>query len=203
MVSSGAAYGYHRDNPEPISEDQPLRGNPEFAYADHKRIVEELLEETRRLRPELAQLVLRPGTILGPTVDNQITALFERRVVLGVRGSMVPFVFVWDSDMVDIVVEGSLSERVGIFNVAGSGTVPLRQIAAELQRRYVALPAWLLRSALAILKRLRLTRYGPEQIDFLRYRPVLANDRLLSEFGYTPTKTSLEAFRAWAKRRGN
>ena len=37
VSSSGAAYGYHPDNPEWITEDQPVRGNEEFAYADHKR----------------------------------------------------------------------------------------------------------------------------------------------------------------------
>jgi UDP-glucose 4-epimerase len=39
-----------------------------------------------------------------------------------------------------------------------------------------------------------LSRYGPEQVDFLRYRPVLANDRLKREFGYTPQKSSREVF---------
>jgi len=30
VSSSGAAYGYHADNPDWIDEDTPLRGNPEF-----------------------------------------------------------------------------------------------------------------------------------------------------------------------------
>jgi UDP-glucose 4-epimerase len=58
----------------------------------------------------------------------------------------------------------------------------------------VPLPAWLLRSALKVLRSVGLTRYGPEQVDFLRYRPVLANRRLKEEFGYTPRKTSAEVF---------
>ena len=41
---------------------------------------------------------------------------------------------------------------------------------------------------------LRLTPHGPEQVRFLRYRPVLANDRLKDDFGYTPAYTSREAF---------
>ena len=39
--------------------------------------------------------------------------------------------------------------------------------------------------------------YGPEQTIFLKHRPVLANDRLKAVFGYTPSKTSAEAFDAW------
>ena len=90
VSSSGAAYGYHADNPEWITEDQPVRGNEEFAYADHKRLVEEMLAELRETRPELEQVVLRIGTILGERVDNQITALFERPRLLKIRGAEVP-----------------------------------------------------------------------------------------------------------------
>jgi UDP-glucose 4-epimerase len=61
-----------------------------------------------------------------------------------------------------------------------------------LGRKHGILPAWLLRGALSILKPLGLTQYGPEQLDFLRYRPVLLNTRLKTVFGYTPTYTSAE-----------
>jgi UDP-glucose 4-epimerase len=47
---------------------------------------------------------------------------------------------------------------------------------------------------LTVARRFRLGRHGPEQVDFLRYRPVLANRRLKEEFGYRPVKTSAEAF---------
>ena len=47
---------------------------------------------------------------------------------------------------------------------------------------------------LALLKPLGLTQYGPEQVNFLRYRPVLDNRRLKEEFGYVPKKTSAEVF---------
>ncbi|MGD8320629.1 MAG: epimerase, partial [Gemmatimonadota bacterium] len=59
----------------------------------------------------------------------------------------------------------------------------------------------LLTLALGALRTLGLTRYGPEQVDFLRYRPVLANRRLKEGFGYTPRKTSAEVFDLyWASR---
>ncbi|MFP3883644.1 MAG: SDR family oxidoreductase [Actinomycetota bacterium] len=202
VTSSGAAYGYHPDNPLWIDEDHPLRGNPGFAYSDHKRIVEENLEKVRSEHPELGQLVLRPGTILGETVDNQITALFERPVVLGIAGAETLFVFIWDTDVVDVVVAGTLGERTGIYNLAGDGAVPLRDIARELGKPYLPVPTGLVKGVLWALRRLRLTGYGPEQVDFLRYRPVLSNRRLVEEFGYTPSKTSAEALRAWAASRG-
>jgi UDP-glucose 4-epimerase len=200
VSSSGAAYGYHPDNPEWLTEDDPVRGNEVFAYSHHKRLVEEMLAELRESNPELEQVVLRIGTILGERVDNQITALFERPRLLKIRGSDSPFVFIWDTDVVAIIIRAVTSPVTGIFNVAGDGTLTVDEIAARLGKPVLALPEGLLRVALRVGKRLGLTAYGPEQTIFLKYRPVLANDRLTSVFGYTPTKTSAEAFEAWRTR---
>lgn len=194
VSSSGAAYGYHADNPAWISEEQPLRGNREFAYSWHKRLVEEMLADYRARAPQLRQVVFRIGTILGATVRNQITDLFDKPRLLALRGADSPFVFVWDQDVVACMLEAVHSEKTGIYNVAGDGALGIREIAARLDKRCVVLPAWLLRSALALLKPLGLTQYGPEQVKFLRYRPVLANRRLKQAFGYAPKKTSAEVF---------
>ena len=59
---------------------------------------------------------------------------------------------------------------------------------------YVNVPVETVRVALKVLKALGRTQYGPEQVDFLRYRPVLSNHRLRAEFGYTPHKTTREVF---------
>ena len=106
VSSSGAAYGYHADNPEWLTEDDPVRGNEVFAYSHHKRLVEEMLAARAPTHPELEQVVLRIGTILGERVDNQITALFERPRLLKIRGSSSPFVFIWDTDVVAIIMPG-------------------------------------------------------------------------------------------------
>jgi UDP-glucose 4-epimerase len=202
VSSSGAAYGYHADNPAWISEDDALRGNDEFAYSQHKRLVEELLASYRERHPELGQTVLRIGTVLGESVDNQITALFERPRLLKIRGSDSPFVFVWDSDLVEVVVQAVLRERMGVFNVAGDGAMTVDDLAAELGKPVLPVPEVLLKAVLAVGHRLRLTPYGPEQTRFLRYRPVLDNARLKSDFGYTPALTSREAFARWREARG-
>lgn len=197
VTSSGAAYGYFPENAEWIDENDPLRGHAHFAYAKHKREVEELLAVTRRQHPELKQLVLRPGTILGKRVNNQITDMFKKRAVLGIKGSDSRFVFIWDQDVVAIVGQGLESGAQGIYNLAGDGALSLQEIAGILGKPYRPLPAGLISGALRILKPLGLSQYGPEQLDFLRYRPVLSNRRLKEEFGYQPRYTSREAFMAF------
>jgi UDP-glucose 4-epimerase len=201
VTSSGAAYGYHPDNPAWITEDWPVRGSEAFAYAHHKRLVEEMLARWRAEHPELKQVVLRIGTILGETVHNQITDLFEKPRLIAIRGSDSPFVFIWDQDVAGSILHAISTDKSGIYNVAGDGALTIREIASRLGKRRVVLPAWLIKAALAVLKVLGLTQYGPEQVDFLRYRPVLDNRRLKEEFGYVPRKTSSEVFDFWRARR--
>jgi UDP-glucose 4-epimerase len=201
VSSSGAAYGYHADNPEWLTEDAPIRGNEAFAYSHHKRLVEEMLADYRRTQPQLEQVIFRIGTILGPTVKNQITDLFEKPRLIAIAGSDSPFVFIHDQDVVGAMLHGIASPVTGIFNVAGDGKLSIHEIAARLGKRCVVLPASLLRAALWLLKKLNLTQYGPEQLDFLRYRPVLLNTRLKREFGYVPKLSSAQVFELYRKSR--
>jgi UDP-glucose 4-epimerase len=202
VTSSGAAYGYHADNPVPLLESDPLRGDAAFSYADHKRQVEALLAEARERHPALGQLVLRVGPVVGATTRNQITALFHRRVLLAVRGYDAPFAFVWDEDVAAVLAQGVTQGITGVFNVAGSGALSVHDIAARLRKPVLALPAGVLRAALWVGRRLGVSRYGPEQVRFLQHRPVLANDRLLAAFGPVLQKNAAAAFDHFAAAQG-
>ena len=202
VTSSGAAYGYHADNPAWLTEDDPVRGNAEFAYSHHKRLVEEMLAEYRRAHPALEQVVFRVGTILGETTRNQITALFERPRLIAIRGSASPFVFIWDRDVAGAIERAIFGGPAGIYNVAGDGALTIQQIAARLGKRCITIPPGVLRALLAVLHPLRLSRYGPEQVNFLRYRPVLDNRRLKEVFGYVPKLSSAEVFELFRRSRG-
>lgn len=201
VSSSGAAYGYHADNPAWLTERDPVRGNEEFAYSWHKRLVEEMLADYRRNHPQLTQTIFRIGTILGATVRNQITDLFDKPRLIAIRGSDSPFVFIWDQDVVGAFLQAIDSGKGGIYNLAGDGALSIHQLAKRLSKPVVSLPAGLIAFALHILKTFGLTQYGPEQVNFLRYRPVLYNGRLKKEFGYTPAKTSSEVFDYWLQAR--
>lgn len=202
VSSSGAAYGYHADNPTWLAEDDPVRGTDTFPYSLHKRLVEEQLAALRDSNPELEQVVLRIGTILGETVDNQITDLFRAKRPLKIRGSESPFVFIWDQDVVAVMLRAVLGETTGIYNVAGDGAMTIDEIAAELGKKTLPVPVSALKAGLWIGHFLDLTPHGPAQTDFLAYRPVLDNRRLKEEFGYTPKFTTREAFHAWRLSQG-
>ena len=120
VTSSGAAYGYHADNPVPLRESDPLRGNPEFPYADHKRQVEEMLADARRSAPQLEQVVLRVGTVMGAGLENQITALFHKPRLLALTGSDSPFVFAWTRDLACILTR-AIADAVPVPVIASGG----------------------------------------------------------------------------------
>ena len=198
VSSSGAAYGYHADHPAWLRETDALRGNEVFAHAHHKRLVEEMLAQYRADHPALAQTVLRIGTILGERVDNQITALFEKPRLIAIRGSDSPFVFIWDQDVTGAILHAlGGAGRPGCYNLAGDGALSIHEIARALGKRTRNFPAALLKTALGLGSALGVSRYGPEQLDFLRYRPVLLNTALKTRFGYTPGRTSRQAFEAF------
>ena len=194
VTSSGAAYGYHPDSPEWLDEHDPLRGNDEIPYARHKRLVEQYLADIRRDHPELKQLVLRPGTVLGANTRNQITNLFEKRMVLGIAGAASPFVFIWDEDLLGVIEMGIKEQRQGIFNLAGDGCLTIADVAQRLGKPLCKIPAALIRAALTVGHALGISRYSPVQVKFIRYRPVLSNRRLKEEFGYQLKKTSSQVF---------
>lgn len=194
ISSSGAAYGYYADNPTWLQEKDPVRGNEIFAYSAHKRMVEEMLSEYRDKHPQLEQTIFRVCTILGASTDNLITNLFEKRRILGIRGHLSPYVFIWDEDVADCMHQAVFSEKHGIYNLAGDGAIRNADLAALLNKKYLSIPAAILRLGLGIGNKLRLTQYGPDQILFIQYRPVLDNRKLKKDFGYTPKKSSLETF---------
>ncbi|MBL4609346.1 MAG: SDR family oxidoreductase [Pseudomonas sp.] len=201
VTSSGAAYGYHADNPAWIDEQDALRGNTEFAYSDHKRLIEEMLADYRQQHPELQQLIFRPGTVLGTDTRNQITNLFMAPRILALKGSDSPFVFIWDQDVIGAMEMGIREDKTGIFNMAGDGALTMAEIAKRLNKPLLTLPVWLVKAGLQVAK-WRGKPTGPEQVNFLRYRPVLSNRRLKEEFGYPLAKTSAETFEYFVEANG-
>ncbi|WP_445492024.1 SDR family oxidoreductase [Rhodopseudomonas sp. RCAM05734] len=186
VTSSGAAYGYHADNPVPLRESDPLRGNADFPYASNKREVEEMLARWRTEHPQLRQTVFRPCTVLGPSTDNQITAMFERPAVIGLSGTATPFSLIADSDVVAALAQAVRDGRGGVYNLASDGTLSLREIARLNGKPYLPIPPAVLKGVLWLLQTLRLSKLGPGNVKFIQYRPVLDNSRLKTEFGYTP-----------------
>ncbi|MDV8008782.1 hypothetical protein [Rhodococcus sp. IEGM 1318] len=134
---------------------------------------------------------------MGESVDNRITALFDRRKMLEVAGSDSPFVFVWHTDVASAFAEDVTGYRVDIFNLAGGRCADSRRVGFPDEQEHgdatrLAAPGRSARRAA-----IGFDGHGPERVGFLQYRPVLDNRRLEERFGYVPEYSSEDAFAAY------
>jgi len=199
VTTSGAAYGYHPENKDIITEQRKIRGNQDYFYSAHKAEVEQLMADFRQQHPQLQQIVFRPGAIIGPNFNGPVVNLFQQKIIVGLLGYPSPFNFAWSTDVVAYLIEGLHTNITGQFNIAGDGALTMKEIAACLNKLYLPLPAWLIQAVLSIAKPLGLSQYGPEQVKFMKYRPVLANDKLKTNFQHKAKYTSLQALTAYLK----
>ena len=167
VTSLNAAYGYHTDNPQPLTETVPLRGNAVFSYADHQRQIENILEEARIDHPQLEQVLLRVATVLGAGVENIITALFHRPKILAVNGSDGPVSFIWTHDLTRLLVRAIAASPLGVFDVAADGVISVHELAQILGKPALTLTVWGLKTLLAIAHILRFTHYQPSHVSFI------------------------------------
>ena len=65
-ISSATVYGAWPNNPVPLTEDAPLRPNPDFSPAVQGAEVERLLAEWRGSHPEVTVTTLRSAPVVGP-----------------------------------------------------------------------------------------------------------------------------------------
>src|SRR5581483_1122521 len=73
-TSSVAAYGYHADNPVPLTEDVPPRGSPEHYYSEQKAACEAVLADVTE-GSSLEVFILRPCIVAGPKGPARADAL--------------------------------------------------------------------------------------------------------------------------------
>ena len=78
-TSSVAAYGYHSDNPVPLTEDVPTRGSDEHYYSAQKAECEAVLHDVTD-GTELEVYVLRPCIVAGPKATALGDSMPWRRV---------------------------------------------------------------------------------------------------------------------------
>jgi nucleoside-diphosphate-sugar epimerase len=156
-TSSVAAYGFHRDNPQPLTEDVPARGSERFYYSAQKAELEQALDD-ETVGSNLETYVLRPCIVAGPDALMLIRELPQvaapglvRRLIPPVLPDPgVPLQLVHHDDVAAALVaatRGAGGGRGGAFNLAGDGTITLGDLAAELGWRSVPVPQPLVAAA--------------------------------------------------------
>jgi UDP-glucose 4-epimerase len=157
-ASSVAAYGFHRENSLPLSEEVPARGSESFYYSAQKAELEGLLKELL-LGSEVEPYVFRPCIVAGPratmlveqTVDavragdplpllrKGVEKLPLAKPVLLDPG--VPFQLVHHDDVARAMAAAICGDGPpGVYNLAGEGEIRVRDVARALGWRWIPVP---------------------------------------------------------------
>jgi UDP-glucose 4-epimerase len=189
-TSSVAAYGFHRDNPDVLTEDTPPLGTPDFYYSAQKAELERLLQEIAAEAPTEVY-VFRPCIVAGsdaPTLIEGFTGqkVFGRNVrhvwrllealpiispVLPDAG--VPFQLVHHDDVASAVRAAVLGRGTpGTYNLAADDAIRVRDVAGALGWQSVPVPGLALEALGEVVSRVPVAPAEAGWVDALR-KPVL------------------------------
>ena len=121
FMSSTLAYGALKNNPEWLTEKDPLRAKKSFHYAFHKKIVEEeLLNPFINDNPSIKVTILRAPGFLGPMANNYIANILRSKilpVMIGGRHTRIQFLHI--QDLLD-AIEQVIENQVKYFNLVSN-----------------------------------------------------------------------------------
>jgi UDP-glucose 4-epimerase len=209
-TSSVAAYGYHTDNPVPITEDVPARGSPEHYYSEQKAACEAALADVT-LDSSLDVYVLRPCIVAGPKAPALAAAMPwnqrpgpVKRVAQAVPLLRPPFpdpgtplqLVHHDDVAAAIALAATASAPPGAYNIAGDGVVSMSDVAETLGARPVRVPRALVTAASEVVARLPLVPSALEWLHVGRTSVVMDTAKAKSQLGWTPKYTAAETLSA-------
>jgi UDP-glucose 4-epimerase len=203
VTTSGVAYGAFADNPQPITEDQPVRGVARFSYARDKTESDRIVQLWAHQHPDVVTTIVRPCIVFGPNVANYLVRLWTKQPFAVDVGNLDGHIqFLHEEDVVEAVSGLLLGRHAGQFNVAPEGLMTLRECAELLGTPIRRMPLWAYRALAKLLWRLRVSEAPPGQIEFALYPWVLSNDKIKSTLGWIPRHTSRETFEITMRAQG-
>ncbi len=195
VLSTYHIYGAHPHNHIPIHEDEPLRAGQTFPQLADAVQLDNLAATWMYKHRNVRGIVLRPTNIIGGDINNATSQYFRRDVAMALMGFNPMWQFVDEADMVDAILLAAGGDEVGVFNVAGSGELPIRQALELAGARVVPLPGAAVASFLRASR--RFTRSFPAYLlDFFRYPCIISDARFRQAFGYAPKVAIAESLRA-------
>jgi UDP-glucose 4-epimerase len=142
-TSSVAAYGFHGDNPQPLTEEVPARGTDAHYYSAQKAELEAALHEQVD-GAELDTYVLRPCIVAGPDALGMLEAIprLVRRAPLTVLPDPgTRFQLVHHDDVASALVAAARGVgEPGVYNLAGPGELTARDLGRALGWPTVPVP---------------------------------------------------------------
>lgn len=193
VLSSAMVYGAWANNPVPLTEEAPLRPDPNLPYAAIRAECERLALEWRGERDDLAVAVLRPTVSVAAESAGWLAASPWSAAALRALGEQRPSQFLHLDDLAAAIDHARRHRLDGPYNVSPEGWIPpdaLAQFAGPAGRLH--LPAGLKRRWDDWQAEVSSTG-RPEGWAYTRYPWVVANDRLRAT-GWVPQHRNEEVY---------
>jgi UDP-glucose 4-epimerase len=213
-ASSVAAYGFHADNPQPLTEDVPARGTEAHAYSADKAAVEDVLSEVVE-GSETDAYVFRPCIVAGPEapllinsipyvqlserLPGAVRALFDQVPILKpvLPDPGVPFQLVHHDDVALALRAAVLGRGApGVYNLAGAGEVTMRNLADALGYYTVPVPDLAVDATAEIVSRLPFLPDEASWIEAARIPVLMDIAKARSELKWRPRHDALATLEA-------
>ncbi|MFI9631963.1 NAD-dependent epimerase/dehydratase family protein [Nocardia sp. NPDC051929] len=213
-TSSVAAYGYHLDNPSPLTEDVPPEGSTEHYYSQQKAACEAALTEITA-GSDLEVFVLRPCIVAGPKapalhdlpwakLPGPLRALARANPLFKpiVPDPGHPLQLVHHDDVATAIALAATADAPpGAYNIAGDGTLSLSDVVTALGGRPVRVPAFAATATSTALTYLPFVPATLEWLHIVRTPVVMDTNRAKQHLGWKPAYTSAETLAALAAAR--
>jgi UDP-glucose 4-epimerase len=209
-ASSVAAYGFHADNPQPLTEDVPARGTDEHYYSRQKAEVEALLADALH-DSATAAYVFRPCIVAGPQapllIDSMPYAQISDRLpaaVLRLLDDMpilkpvlpdpgVPFQLVHHDDVASAMRAAVLGRgSAGVYNLAGPGQLTVKQLAQELGWYSIPVPELAVDAVAQLIGRLGFLPAQAQWIAAFREPVIMDTAKARRELRWRPKHDALQ-----------
>jgi nucleoside-diphosphate-sugar epimerase len=213
-ASSVAAYGFHEDNPQPLTEDVPARGTEAHPYSADKAAVEEVLSETVE-GSETDAYVFRPSIVAGPEapllinsipyvqlserLPGAVRALFDQVPILKpvLPDPGIPFQLVHHDDVALALRAAVLGRGApGVYNLAGPGEITMRNLADALGYYTVPVPELAVDATAEIVSRLPFLPDEASWIEAARIPVLMDTAKARSELKWRPQHDALATLQA-------
>lgn len=196
-TSSTLAYGAYPDNPYPLTESDPLRGNENFHYSYHKALAEQTIDEFKERYSNSMKIgKIRPSAILSYDLQNFVAEILRggwRTFFLMPhpnKDTHIQFLHIADALL---GFKMMLDQRLeGAYNVCPNTDVIVGQIPKILKGRGPRVSLRILKVLLWVQWKLRLSRAPPAYLDFVAY-PFVASNSKMKKLGYNPKYSTEEA----------
>ena len=189
-TSSVAAYGFHADNPQPLTEDVPVRGTDAHYYSAQKAELEQTLREALD-GADTEAYVFRPCIVAGGDALALVEAFpaMLRKAPVGpvLPDPGTPFQLVHTEDVALALAAAVRGEgEPGIYNLAGAGTISVAELARALGWRSVPVPKAGISLGAGVVDLLPLMPPQASWLNALRVPVVMDTARAREELGWEP-----------------